>query len=320
MQKKHLVYAGKQTSDDADFASWIPFSLHDFGARGVSSSESAILGGAGHIFNFMGSDTLEAADAVDRLYGVREGFPAYSVVATEHSVLCSEGQEGEFSVIERVFDTYKNAPIISCVNDTYNMDAHLDYLGTVMKDRIVAWGGRWVTRPDSGIPSESVLRCLDKLSAHFGYTINSKGYKVLPSCVRVIQGDGIDEEELVKVLFSIQNAGYCVTNVVFGSGGGLLQKVNRDTQRFAMKASYLEVNGEGREVFKQPTTDMTKQSKKGKVSLYCYNSGGIYVTLTEVEAAKAKGWIHEVLVPVYSNGKILKEYSLDEVRANTGLW
>jgi len=322
MMKKHLIHLGKITATEADLKAWIPFALHDFGARGVSSSESAKLGGLGHLFNFMGSDTLEAVGEADKLYGIAAGCPGYSVVASEHSVMCSEGREGEFKVIERIFETYKNAPIISCVNDTYDMDAHLEYLGTAMRDRILAWGGRWVTRPDSGKPEESVVKCLESLAKNFGFTRNGKGYKVLPSCIRVIQGDGINEETLIRVLTAIAKADFCVTNVVFGSGGGLLQQVNRDTLRFAMKASYIEVDGEGREVFKQPATDTTKSSKKGQISLYQLGSGE-YATLTEEEVksySKDGMCCDEVLVPVYFFGRLLKEYTLDEVRSNTGAW
>jgi len=316
--KKTIKEFGESTSDDL---SWMPFALHDFGARGVSSSESALIGGGGHLSNFMGSDTIEAIYGMQKLYGVKEGLPGYSVHASEHSVMGSRGRDGEFDVVRDIFKiAAKPGGIFSIVNDTYDMEAHVTWVCENLKDELLASGARWVTRPDSGNPSVSVLTCLDILWKYFGGTINSKGYKVLNPCVRVIQGDGINADEVYNVLVNVMVSGFSTENVVFGSGGGLLQQVNRDTLRFAQKASYIEVNGEGRDIFKEPKTDTTKKSKKGKISLYRYNDDSRYITLAEEEAEKAKGWVTEVLVPVYENGKLLKDYTLDEVRANTCLW
>jgi len=322
MQKKHLMAASKETATEEDFVAWIPFALHDFGARGVSSDTSAELGGLGHLFNFLGTDNVEAAIFAEEVYGISEGCAGYSIVATEHSVMTARGCNGEFDVMERTLTQYWDAKIIACVNDSYSMKKHIEYLGTKMKQRILDWGGRWVTRPDSGDPVESVLFCLNELKKYFGGIENEKGYWVLPNCVRVIQGDGIDEAKLIEVLEAIKTAGFCVTNVVFGSGGGLLQKVDRDILQFAMKCCYIEVEGTGIEVYKQPETDMTKQSKRGRLSLY-QDMFGIMKTYSDNELAthRALGeeWT-EVLVPVYGDKVQAVSYSLDEIRANTGLW
>ena len=170
------------------------------------------------------------------------------------------------------------------------------------------------TRPDSGVPSVSVLKCLDILWEEFGGTINSKGYKVLHPQVRVIQGDGIDINTLAQVLTEIKTSGYATENVAFGSGGGLLQKVNRDTLRFAMKASYIEVDGVGREVYKNPITQQDKQSKKGKLSLF-KNVEGVYRTrVIGTQNISDK----EVLETVYENGKLIRNMTFEEVRTNAG--
>lgn len=319
--KKIIREYGLKTSDSLD---WMVFALHDFGARGVSSGESAVTGGAGHLVNFMGSDTLEAVYGAQALYGVAEGLPGYSVTASEHSVMTSEGKEGEYNVVRRIFDKYAlDGGIIACVNDTYDMEAHVRWVCENLKETILESGVRWVTRPDSGTPSVVVVKCLDILNEYFGSEVNSKGYRVLNPAVRVIQGDGIDAEEVNRVLSAVKSAGFSTENVLFGCGGGLLQKVDRDTLRFAMKACYLEVDGEGRAVYKQPATqtgDYNKASKAGDISLYKKHNGE-FMTLTKYEAAwKGNMVAEEALVPVYENGKLLKDYTLDEVRANTCLW
>ena len=318
MKKVILDYANK-TSDDL---SWIPFALHDFGARGVVPGGQTAAAGA-HLFNFMGSDTLEAIRYMQDRYGVAQGLPGYSVLATEHSIMASEGVEGEFVVTERairIAAAMGKGNIISIVNDTYDRDAHVTWVSQNMKEFIIESELRWVTRPDSGFPPSSVISCLDILGKYWGYTTNSKGYKVLPTNVRVLQGDGIDLEMVKQVLFAVALNGWSTENVVFGSGGGLLQKVNRDTLRFAMKNSYIEVNGVGRDVYKAPKTDTTKSSKKGRLMLYRNNATGELFTSRIEDMIGKEGWATEALVTIYKNGVLVKEYTLDEVRANTGLW
>lgn len=317
--KKIIKKYGEETSDDL---SWLPFALHDFGARGIVPGGQLAACGA-HLANFMGSDTLEAIRYMQLRYGVKEGLPGYSVLATEHSVMGSEGRDGEFKVVERALRIaigMGKGNILSIVNDTYDMENHIRVVSSQFKQMIIDGELRWVTRPDSGYPPEVVVRNLQILEEYWGTTVNSKGYKVLPTYVRVLQGDGIDIMMLEDVLRAVKAAGYSTENVIFGSGGGLVQKVNRDTLRFAMKATYMEVNGVGRDIFKAPKTDMTKQSKKGRVSLFRKNGTGEFFTATRESLVGKEGWFTEVLVPIYKNGVQLKRYTLDEVRANTGLW
>jgi nicotinamide phosphoribosyltransferase len=310
---------GDMTADNLD---WLGFALHDFGARGVSPGAQTI-GGAAHLATgAMGSDTLEGVFAAQKMYGVAEGLPGYSVPATEHSVMCSEGRDGEMKVARRVFDRYaKEGGIVAMVNDTYDMYKHVRDFAQIFKDEYMATGVKWVTRPDSGEPTEVVVNCLNVLWDEFGGTINAKGYKVLNPQVGVIQGDGIDGEMLKAVLNAVMLAGFSTQNVAFGSGGGLLQKVNRDTLRFAMKASYIEVKGQGREVYKQPITqtgDYNKQSKKGRISLYLVE--GEFQTLDPVTAKMLKELhcqaVQEVLETVYENGTLVRDMTFDEVREN----
>ena len=310
----------EETSDSIDS---LTTRLHDFGGRGVSSGESAMMGGAAHLVNFLGSDTLEGIEAIRQYYNMR-GMPGFSIPATEHSIMASYGKFNEYDICRKMLNKF-GVPggIFAIVNDTYDMKHHVDNIigEKIFKDKLMKSGATLVTRPDSGEPSESVLYCLNSLAKSYGYKVNGKGYKVLHPSVRVIQGDGIDAKELENVLIKVKDVGFSAENVAFGSGGGLLQKVNRDDAKFAMKCSAIEVDGEFREVFKDPATDSSKKSKKGRLALY-KTIGGEYFTLRqdankyELEPVGAIG----VLETVYKNGVLYRNQTFDEIRKNTELW
>jgi nicotinamide phosphoribosyltransferase len=148
------------------------------------------------------------------------------------------------------------------------------------------------------------------LAEKFGFTVNSKGYKVLPSCVRVIQGDGITIESIVTLLMNLEESGFAIDNLAFGMGGGLGQMVNRDTQKFAMKASAAMVNGKWRDVYKDPVTDHGKQSKRGRLALIREN--GKWETVSE------SGWAWaNYLQPVFRDGELLRDQTFADVREHS---
>jgi nicotinamide phosphoribosyltransferase len=253
----------------------IDFKLHDFGFRGVSSKESAGIGGLAHLVNFQGTDTMEAL-----LYGRRyynAPMAGFSIPATEHSTITSWGRMGEADAYENFLNKYaQEGKIIACVSDSYNIyDACSKIWGEQLKQKVISSGATLVIRPDSGYPPEVVMECLHILDAKFGHTINNKGYKVLNN-VRLIQGDGVSYEIVGNILSRMDTAGFSADNIAFGQGGGLLQAHDRDTLKFAMKCSAILVDGEWRDVYKQPITDMGKESKKGLIDLYKID--GEYVT------------------------------------------
>ncbi|QGT54307.1 nicotinamide phosphoribosyltransferase [Synechococcus phage B3] len=253
----------------------IDFKLHDFGFRGVSSKESAGIGGLAHLVNFQGTDTMEAL-----LYGRRyynAPMAGFSIPATEHSTITSWGRMGEADAYENFLNKYaQEGKIIACVSDSYNIyDACSKIWGEQLKQKVISSGATLVIRPDSGYPPEVVMECLHILDAKFGHTINNKGYKVLNN-VRLIQGDGVSYEIVGNILSRMETAGFSSDNIAFGQGGGLLQAHDRDTLKFAMKCSAILVDGEWRDVYKQPITDMGKESKKGLIDLYKID--GEYVT------------------------------------------
>jgi nicotinamide phosphoribosyltransferase len=196
---------------------------------------------------------------------------AFSIPATEHSTMTSwGGREGEVKAMENVVDKFAGkGRIYACVSDSYDIyNAIIQHWGTTLRHKIQQAGGTLVVRPDSGDPIEVTLRCVKLLGEKFGHSVNEKGYKVLNPCVRLIQGDGIDGAMIEKILQNFAKNGWSADNIAFGCGGGLLQKVDRDTQKFAMKCSAMKVNGEWIDVFKDPITDKVKKSKKGRLMLY----------------------------------------------------
>ncbi len=308
-QTKRLTYAFlKKTCDDPD--GQIMFKLHDFGGRGVSSGESAEIGGAAHLVNFMGSDTVEGVWAANKYYNCP--MAGFSIPAAEHSTITVWGRGNEEEAYRNMVNQYGGpGKIYACVSDSYDIyNAAEKIWGKDLKDLVLKTGGTLVVRPDSGHPPTVVARLLQILGDKFGYTINGKGYKVLRPEVRVIQGDGCTYQMINEILERIYKEGWSAENVAFGMGGGLLQKLDRDTFKFAMKASYAKVNGKDVMVFKQPITDPGKDSKKGRMALVENMNG--YETVVE----DSKWYDRDVLEVVFENGKLVKEYTFDEVRKN----
>jgi len=303
--KKVILDALERTGTPEDIA----FKLHDFGARGVSSLESAGIGGAAHLVNFMGTDTVEALLFARRYYGA--SMAGFSVPAMEHSTVTSWGRKNEVdSYRNMVKKNGKPGGIVSAVSDSYDIFEACKLWGTELKQDILDSGATLVVRPDSGDPAYIVNSCLKILEQYFGSTVNEKGYKVLNN-VRVLQGDGITIESIKEILEWIIDSGFSADNLVFGQGGALLQIVNRDDQKFAMKCSAAFVNGRWVDVFKDPITDPGKQSKKGLLKLIRTESGEYNTT-----RATAAMSYPDVLKPVYKDGEVLKTITFDEVRKN----
>jgi nicotinamide phosphoribosyltransferase len=199
--------------------------------------------------------------------------------------------------------------LLAVVSDSYDIWNAIDNLwGGELKTQIETMGGTLVVRPDSGEPVEIVPEAIERLIAKFGYTTNTKGYKVLPACVRLIQGDGVCAASIEAIFAEMKKRGLSADNVAFGMGGELLQKVNRDTQKFAMKASAICINGEWRYVYKDPITDQGKRSKKGRLALTKINGQFQTIARNTINPAAKE------LVTVFRNGKLVREYDLDQIR------
>lgn len=310
--KKIIKKYMERTADSLD---GLPFKFHDFGARGVSSKESAGLGGLAHLVNFMGTDTIEALLYAGRYYNVdlAKEVPGFSIPAAEHSTITSWGREGETDAYRNMLKAYgKEGALLAVVSDSYDIyNACANIWGVTLRQEIIDSGAIVVVRPDSGHPPTVVLKCLDLLGEKFGVTINDKGYKML-NYVRVIQGDGIDLNMIEEILQVITDAGYSADNLAFGCGGGLLQKVDRDTQKFALKCSSMMIGGKHRDVYKQPVTDPGKDSKKGRLMLYRSKITGEIWTGREGQYSGQHE--DEILETYFENGKILIDDDFQSIR------
>ena len=297
--------------------SLIDFKLHDFGARGVSSLESAGIGGAAHLVNFMGSDTITGVLYAREFYNA--GIAGFSIPAAEHSTITSWGRDGEVDAYRNMLTNFaKPGAILAVVSDSYDVfNAASKLWGEELRDEVIASGAVVVIRPDSGDPVTVNKELVQILDSKFGSTVNSKGFKVLNN-VRLIQGDGINELTVRSILGAFMALGYSADNIAFGMGGALLQIIDRDTQRFAMKCSSIQINGVWQDVVKDPVTDSGKRSKGGRVNLYT-NSGGEFasgVTAPTGWSDKGIGGWTEALAEVYRDGKLVSEIDFATVRAN----
>lgn len=302
-----------ETSDQMDS---LNFALHDFGGRGVETSESAMVGGMGHIINFLGTDTVEAILGAMNYYDA--DVCAYSIPAAEHSTITSWKRENEFEAYKNMVDQYaKPGKIFAVVSDSYNI---YEAVRTMWAEgglfaRVKDAGARVVIRPDSGDPTTVPVKLIEMIAELEGYTVNNKGYKILPDHIRVIQGDGITIETIPVILENLKNAGFSTENLNFGMGGGLLQKCDRDTFKFAMKCSSALVNGEWVDVFKDPIDDKGKASKKGRITLVKDDHGNYETIRLEDPYGR-----DEELEVVYKNGVILKTTTFEEVRQRANVY
>ncbi len=297
--------------ETADSVEGLPFKLHDFGARGVSSEESAAIGGVAHLVNFMGTDTISGLIAAKRFYDA--DMAGFSIPAAEHSTITSWGKENESAAYANMIQQFAGPEkIVAVVSDSYDLWNAIDNLwGGELKAAVENNGGTVVVRPDSGDPVTVVCEAIERLMKAFGYEVNSKGYRVLPPYIRIIQGDGISQQTIAAILEAMKQRKQSADNIAFGMGGELLQKVNRDTMQFAMKASAIKIDGLWHDVFKDPVTDSGKRSKKGRLALIKDAQGNIK-TVREQDI----GQRDNLLQTVYRNGEVLKEYNFGQVREN----
>ncbi len=264
-----------------------------------------MLGGMAHLVNFQGTDTLSAIVGARRYYNCE--MAGFSIPASEHSTMTSWTKEGEADAYANMLKQFaKKDALFAVVSDSYDIYNAVSKLwGKELKEQVKQSGATLVIRPDSGDPKTMVLEVMRRLYESFGGTTNAKGYIVLDSSVRVIQGDGVDAVAIEQILQALKEEGFSAENIAFGMGGALLQQPNRDTFSFAMKASAIQVDGTWRDVYKDPVSDSNKRSKRGRLALL-----EDFSTIREEALA---GRIN-LLQPVYKNGKLLKETNFEAIR------
>ncbi|CAF0840156.1 unnamed protein product [Adineta ricciae] len=307
--KKLLLRALVRTGDP----SLIKTQMHDFGFRGVSSYETSAIGGCAHLTSFYGTDTISGC-VLARNYYLAKEIAANSIPASEHSTMVSWTRDRERDAYENLLNTYPTGTV-ACVSDSYDIYNACEHIwGGSLRDKVLARDGTLVIRPDSGDPLEVLSRLLNILYEKFGGYVNQKGFKVLDKHVRIIQGDGVSLKTIHEIVSLIEKIGFSTDNLVFGSGGGLLQKFDRDTMKFAIKCSYVEITGlGGLAVAKDPITDTGKRNKPGRLKLV-KDDKGTYRTLSSIQHADEYEQAEDQLVTVFEHGKLLQEYSLETIR------
>ena len=328
--RKILDAAAAKTSGAPDF---VDFQGHDFLMRGMAGVEAALMSGAGHLLSFSGSDTIPAVDWLERYYnadaqrangaGAPLGSPvAASVAATEHSVMSMGTQDDELETFRRLIEDVYPSGVVSIVSDTWDLWQVLTEYLPALKDKVLAREGKVVIRPDSGDPADIICGApsgktdnerrgvVQLLWDTFGGTVNDKGYKELDPHIGAIYGDSITLDRARDITGRLAAKGFASTNVVLGVGSFTYQYNTRDTFGFAMKATYGEVDGEGRAIYKDPITDDgTKKSARGLVRVEREN--GAYVLYDEQTwAQESDGELREV----FRDGQLLVDWTLAEVR------
>jgi len=290
----------------------LPFKLHDFGARGSTSYEAASLGGLAHLVNFQGTDTVSALLAGRNFYGA--DMAGFSIPASEHSTMTAWGKARETEAYGNMIDQFGGKDrVFAVVSDSYDLfGAVRNIWGGSLKKKVIENGGTLVVRPDSGNPIKICVDVVESLGDIFGYKINTRGYKVLPSYIRVIQGDGVHALSIEAILQRLKKKGWSAENIAFGMGGALLQRdIHRDTMNWAMKANAIKFADENdwQDVYKDPITDPGKKSKRGRLALVKEN--GIFKTVRNSDLRERNNLLQEV----WRNGELIHNQTLGEIRA-----
>ncbi|HLP95508.1 MAG TPA: nicotinate phosphoribosyltransferase [Saprospiraceae bacterium] len=319
--RKMLDQFALETSSTPEFVDW---QAHDFSMRGMGGIDAAMSSGAAHLLSFKGTDTIPAIDFLESWYqaNTENELIGGSVAATEHSVMCMGTTEGEFETFRRLIQDIYPSGIVSIVSDTWDLWKVLtDYLPRLRND-IQARPGKVVIRPDSGDPVD--ILCGNPHASNeaarkgvvallwdvFGGHVNEKGYKELAPCVGTIYGDSITFDRAQSICERLKQQGFASTNVVLGVGSFTYQYNTRDTFGFAMKATYGEVNGEGRAIFKDPVTDDgTKKSARGLIKI-TLEKGKYQIQDNVSWEEEAQGELREI----FRDGKLLADQTLSEIR------
>ncbi|MET0243732.1 MAG: nicotinate phosphoribosyltransferase [Flavitalea sp.] len=316
-------YANETVGADHGF---IPWQGHDFSFRGMSGIEDAVMSGAAHLLSFAGTDTIPAIDFHEQYYNANSDKELIggSVPATEHSVMCMGTKNDEIKTFERLISEVYPAGIVSIVSDTWDFWQVITEFLPKLKSQILAREGKVVIRPDSGDPVKIIIGdkdatvgspaykgAIECMWETFGGTTTEKGFKLLDGHIGLIYGDSITLERQFEILEGLKQKGFASYNVVLGIGSFTYEYVTRDTFGFAMKATYGEVNGEGRAIFKDPKTDDgTKKSAKGLMQVYRNNDGKLALKDECTWEEEAQG----ELKTVFKDGKLVVDLSLDEIR------
>ncbi|ADH03402.1 nicotinamide phosphoribosyl transferase [Bacillus phage W.Ph.] len=313
------------TMEDPELVKWL---LHDFSMRGMGSLQTTEKSGSGHLLSFVGTDSIPAIVYLEEYYNanVETELVAGSVSATEHSVMCASADVNldEEETFRRLLTEVYPTGIVSVVSDSFDFWDNVSRVLPNLKDVIEGRDGKLVIRPDSGVPEDILcgdpnadnewarMGLVASLAKIFGFTVNSKGYKVLPPCIGAIYGDSITYERMQEIYSRLVAAGFSIENVVLGVGSYTYAYNTRDSLGFAMKATWAQINGEEKLIQKDPKTDDgTKKSNKGRVAVVEKDGKIVTIDNISINDEPIEG---DLLETVFEDGKLVREQSLQEVR------
>lgn len=309
----------------------------DFSMRGMTSIESALRSSAAHLLSFTSTATIGAISWLESYYNcdctkqtVGKGVPS-----TEHSVMSSYGRDGEFECFRHLIEDVFKTGLLSIVSDTYDYWNAVTDIVPRLKKSILARDGKIIIRGDSGNPVDIIcgtvigalseqkkytpeeLGTVECLWRTFGGYINDKGYKVLDSHIGVIYGDAITYERACEIYEKLEKRGFAASNVTLGIGSYTYQYVTRDSLGQALKATNSIVDGCERQIFKDPKTDKVKGAnfKKSQKGMCCvYAQGDDILCRDELTIDEAARMEENLLRPVFCDGKLIVDESLDDIR------
>jgi nicotinamide phosphoribosyltransferase len=326
----------------------VPIQCHDFSFRGMSGLHDSATSGSGHLLSFIGTDGVPSIDYLEEYYGgdPTKEIIGCSIPATEHSVMAMAGTTGEQELFRHLIEDLYPTGLVSIVSDTWDFWTVVTEYIPALKDTIMARQpnaiglNKVVLRPDSGDPVKiltgytedeyyieedgeiisyadgttlspaEVKGAVECLWDTFGGTLTDCGYRELDEHIGLIYGDSITLERAHAILRRLANKSFASSNVVLGVGSYTYQYNTRDSMGYAMKATYGEVNGVGREIFKDPATDDgTKKSAKGLLRVDLVD--GEYVMRDQVT------WDEEAggeLKTVFKDSKLYNQTTLAEIR------
>lgn len=309
-----------ETGADQNF---VPWQGHDFSARGMVGMTGGAASGAGHLLSFTGTDTILALDFLEEYYHGEGTFLGGSVPATEHSVMCMGGKETEIETFTRLITKVYPKGIVSIVSDTWDFWKVLTDYAAQLKYVILGRDGKVVFRPDSGDPvriivgdpsavpgSPAYKGAVECLWEVFGGTVNEKGFKQLDAHVGLIYGDSISLARAEAILEGLKLKGFASSNIVFGIGSYTYQHVTRDTLGTAIKATWGQVDGDARDLFKQPKTDSGMKNSACGLLRIEYENGNYVLYDKQTPEQEQKG----LLTTVFKDGKLVRETTVQEIR------
>lgn len=325
---------------------WIEIANHCFAARGHRGFQDSLDSGMAHLLFSVGTDTLHAIDGLEMYYNADSDkeLIGISVNAFEHATATQRiayyreklgfnnyPLEAEKESIRDICTNLYPTGIVSYVSDSEDYYGVISTIAEDLKDTILSRQPdsnglcKFVFRPDSSPKTPLEVICGDPESTDvqehkgtlqilwdtFGGFVNEKGYKVINPKVGIIYGEAITIELQEKIYQTMEQQGWCVSNLLCGVGSwGFLKNSSRDCYSQALKGTHSIVDGEPISMQKNPkTASNSKKSAKGFIRVEFENNQFVAYD-NQTEEQEQQGCLKEI----FRDGKIVFETNLSSIR------